>query len=64
MKKQNLINWIVTILFLIALAVIYCFWGCKWDLIVTIIAGLVAVISICTLSFQNKKIKDLTGDGQ
>lgn len=63
MKKQNLLNWIVTILFLIALAVIYCFWGCKWDLIVTIIAVLVAVISMCTLSFQNKKIKELT-DGE
>ena len=62
MKKQNLLNWIITILFLIALAVIYCFWGCKLDLVVTIIAVLVAAISIGILSYQNKKIKDLTGD--
>ncbi len=61
MKKQNLLNWIITIIFLVALAVIYCFWGCKWDLIVTIVAVFVAAISICILSIQNKKIKELTG---
>ena len=59
MKKQNLINWIVTILFLIALAVIYIFWGCKWDMVATIVAVLVAAASILTLSLQNKTIQKL-----
>lgn len=60
MKKQNLLNCIITILFLIALAVIYFFWKCKLDLIVTIIAVIVALISILTLTYQNKVIKNLT----
>ncbi len=61
MKKQNLLNWIVTTVFLIALVVIYFFWGCKLDWIVTIIAVLVAAISITLLLYQNKMIKELGG---
>lgn len=57
MKKQKMMNWIFTILFLVALAVIYCFWGCSLDMLVTIIAVIVAVIGILVLSYQNKMIK-------
>ena len=64
MKKQNLINWIVTIVFLLALAIIYCFWGCKWDLVATIVAVLVAAIGALVLAYQNKKIKDLSENNQ
>lgn len=61
MKKQKLLNWIVTIILLIALVVIYFFWGCELDWIVTIIAVLVAAISITLLAYQNKMIKELGG---
>lgn len=61
MKKQNILNWTVAALLLIALVVCYFFWGCSLDLIVTIIALVVAVAGSTLLSLQNKKIKELTG---
>ena len=64
MKKQNLINWIVTIVFLLALAIIQGFWGCKWDLIATIVAVLVAAAGTLVLAYQNKKIKELSDNNQ
>ena len=64
MKKQNLLNWIITILFLLALAIIYCFWGCKWDLVATIAAVLVAAGGALLLAYQNKRIKDLSDNNQ
>ena len=64
MKKQKMMNWIVTILFLVALAVIYCFWGCSLDMVVTIIAVIVAVIGILVLSYQNARIRGMSGEEQ
>ncbi len=61
MKKQNILNWTVAALLLIALIVCYFFWGCSLDFIVTIIALVVVVAGSTLLSMQNKKIKELTG---
>lgn len=60
MKKQNILNWIITAILLIGLVVCYFFWGCKLDLVVTIIAVVVAVVSTVLLTIQNKRIKELT----
>ncbi len=60
MKKQNILNWVVTAFFLVGLVVCYFFWGCDLDLIVTIIAIVVAVAGSALLAKQNKRIKELT----
>lgn len=49
----------VTVIFIIAMIVIYFFWKCKWDLIVAIIAGAVVVIAGVIAYLQHKKIKKL-----
>ena len=49
----------VTIIFILALVVIYFFWGCTWDLYATILAGLVIVVSVLIGHSQNKKLKEL-----
>lgn len=49
----------VTIIFILALVVIYFFWGCKWDLYATILAGLVIIVSVLIGHSQNKKLKEL-----
>ena len=49
----------VTIIFILALVVIYFFWGCTWDLYATILAGLVIVVSVLIGHLQNKKLKEL-----
>ena len=59
--KEKYLDLTVAVLYVVALVVIYFFWGCKWDWIVTIIAVLVAAISITLLSYQNKMIKELGG---
>lgn len=64
MKKQKILNWIITILFLVALIICYFFWGCRLDLIVTIIAVFVAAFSITLLSIQNKKLKEAGAEEQ
>lgn len=48
----------VTIIFILALVVIYFFWGCKWDLYATVLAALVIIVSVLVRHSQNKKIKE------
>ena len=52
----------VTIIFILALVVIYFFWGCKWDLYATILAVLVIIVSLLIGHSQNKKIKEFEED--
>ena len=59
MKKQNILNWVVTALFLVGLVICYFFWGCHLDLIFTIVAVVVAIASSTLLAMQNKRIKKL-----
>lgn len=60
MKKQNILNWTITGLFLLGLIICYFFWACNLDMIVTIIAAVVAVFSIVLLSKQNGILKKLS----
>jgi len=46
-------------LFVIALLVIYFFWKCEYDLIVTIIAGIVIAGASVLTYFQYKKLNEL-----
>lgn len=64
MRKQNLANCLVTIVFFIALVVCYFFWGCKYDLPVTIVAVAIGLAGLCLLTVQNKKIKDLSSESE
>ncbi len=64
MRKQNLVNCLVTIVFFIALVVCYFFWGCKYDLPVTIVAVAIGLAGLCLLTVQNKKIKDLSSESE
>lgn len=49
----------VSVLFVVALAVIYFFWGCHLDLYVTILAGVVIAATGLTTYVQYKKMKEL-----
>ena len=64
MNKQNLVNCLVTIVFFAALVVCYFFWGCKYDLPVTIVAVAVGIAGLSLLTVQNKIIKGLKTDGK
>ena len=63
MKKNNKMKYVdiaVSAVFVIALVVIYFFWGCKLDMYVTVLAGIIVVASVSATYFQNKKIKELS----
>ena len=49
----------VTMVYVLALVAIYFFWGCTWDIYVTILAGLVVIVSVYIGILQNKKLKQL-----
>lgn len=49
----------VTVLFVLALVVIYFFWGCELDMYITILAGIVVAVSALTAFVQNKKLNEL-----
>lgn len=48
----------VSVLFVIALVVIYFFWGCHLDLYVTVLAGLIIAVTVLTTYIQYKKIRE------
>lgn len=48
----------VSVLFVIALVVIYFFWGCHLDLYVTVLAGLIIAVTVFTTYIQYKKIRE------
>lgn len=48
----------VTVIFILALVVIYFFWGCEWDLYATILIGIVITVSVLIGHAQNKKINE------
>lgn len=57
--KMKYVDIGVSVLFIVALVVIYFFWGCHLDLYVTILAGVVIVATGLTTYVQYKKMKDL-----
>jgi len=62
--KMKYVDMSVTILFAVALFIIYFFWGCHLDLYVTLLACLVIGTSVLTAYVQNKKINELSGEGE
>lgn len=63
MKENNKMKYVdiaVSAVFVLALVVIYFFWGCKLDMYVTVLAGIIVVASVLATYFQNKKIKELS----
>lgn len=63
MKENNKMKYVdiaVSAVFVLALVVIYFFWGCKLDLYVTVLAGIVIVASGAATYVQNKKIKEMS----
>ena len=57
--KMKYVDIGVSVLFIVALVVIYFFWGCHLDLYVTILAGVVIAATGLTTYVQYKKMKDL-----
>lgn len=57
--KMKYIDVAVSIIFVLALIVIYFFWGCKWDLYITILAGVIIIITGISKYVQYKKLKEL-----
>jgi len=60
--KMKYVDMSVTILFVVALFIIYFFWGCHLDLYVTILACLMIAVSVLVTYVQNRKIKELSGE--
>ena len=60
--KMKFVDVAVSIIFVLALIVIYFFWGCKLDLYITLLAGVVIVITGISKYMQYKKIKKLTSE--
>ena len=60
--KEKYLDLAVAVLYVVALIVIYFFWGCKLDLYVTILGALVLGITGTVRVVQNKKIKELSGE--
>lgn len=58
--KKNIFDIVAPILFVVALVIIYFFWGCQWDLYITILGVAVAVVFALIAYKKNKKIKELT----
>lgn len=64
MKKMRMIDIAVTLIFIAALVVIYFFWGCEWDLVVTLIAAAIVVVAGFIAHSQHKKISELDPDAE
>lgn len=58
--KKNIFDIVAPILFVIALVIIYFFWGCQWDLYITILGVVIAVVFALIACKKNKKIEELT----
>lgn len=54
---MRITDYVISIVFIVALAVTAIFWGCHLDPIVTVIGAVVAVAAIITTIVQNKKLK-------
>ena len=59
--KMKYVDIGVSVLFIVALVVIYFFWGCHLDLYVTALAGVIVLVTAMVRFAQNKKLKELTG---
>ena len=65
MKQSNKMKYVdiaVSVVFIIALVVIYFFWGCKLDMYLTVLAGIIIVASGITTYVQYKKLNESDSD--
>lgn len=60
--KMKYVDVAVSIIFVLALIVIYFFWGCKWDMYITILVSIVFVVTGISKYVQYKKLKELTSE--
>ena len=60
--KMKYVDIAVSIIFVVALVVIYFFWKCQLDLYATILAGIILVITGILKFLQYKKLKKLISD--
>lgn len=57
--KMKFIDIAVSVVFVLAIIVIYFFWGCKWDIYATILAIIIFVVTGVVKYKQYKEIKEL-----
>lgn len=57
--KMKFIDIAVSVVFVLAIIVIYFFWGCKWDIYATILAVIIFVVTGIVRYKQYKEIKEL-----
>lgn len=57
--KMKFVDVAIPVAFVLALIVIYFFWGCKLDLYITVLAGVVVLVTVLTTYVQYKKLKEL-----
>lgn len=65
MKQNNKMKYVditVSVVFILALVVIYFFWGCKLDMYLTVLAGIIIAVSGITTYVQYKKLSELDSD--
>ena len=59
--KGKYVDLFITVLYIAALVIIYFFWGCKFDIYITILAAVVVVTNGVVCWTQSKKIKNFQG---
>ena len=59
MKKMKCIDIAIPVLFVLALVVLYFFWGCHLDLYMTILAGVIILAAGMVRAVQYKRLKEL-----
>ncbi len=57
--KRKILDIAVPVIFVLVLIVFCFFWDCELDLYMTILAGVVLLVTGLTTYLQNKKIKEL-----
>lgn len=60
--KMKYVDIGVSVAFIVALLVIYFFWGCHLDLYVTILAAVVILVNALTGIVQYRKMKELKAE--
>ena len=62
MYKMKCIDIAIPVLFVLALVVLYFFWGCHLDLYVTILAAVILGVTVLTTYIQYKKMREFSKD--
>ena len=57
--KKHILDWVVSGIALVAMIVLYFFWGCPIDLWATLLCLVVVVAGSILLHMQHKKLKEL-----